>query len=659
MNRFIARKLMLGLASYGFAATSLAGPRAGYPAARQESIAERHFGLTYYDSFRWMENQDDPELIAWTHAQNRFALAQLGTAVDTLAPEFEALLAPSPLKSKGVEFGDERVNLRDRFRPDASSAVFDGSPESPSGKLKVEHVADAKSDYGMLRILDDTGAAKPDVLFAKFSQVFWTSEDAFLYLSDRDSRLGGATSVIRSHRLGTTQAEDRLVFEAKKAIHSLALYKVDGRFVLMEWVDDKTSLSFLDVDTGALTPILAPAEGTLLPFEARGTKLYALDFRSAPLGEVVTIDVNAARLETLVPAHAHALDQAALAGDQLYVSYLHDVESRLYRFDGAKTGLVPIDLPGAGSVMLKAEEGELGVAFSSYTEKATIWVLNKETGALVLKSGTREPPFPLEASKTFYTAHDGRQVPIWIIRKLGTALTPSTPMYLYGYGGFSVNILPALSRDTLPWLQRGGVVAMATLPGGLEYGEDWHRAGWRGNKRKVFDDFAAAARHLIAQGYTNPDKIAISGASNGGLLVGATINLYPDLFRVAVPEVGVMDLTKFQLFTGGKWWVDEYGDRMDREAFFNQYSLSPYHQLRPRRYPATLVMTADADDRVVPTHSYKYAARLQQVQDPSRLALLWTRRGGSHGWSTGTVKEAARARAVKWAFIMQELGVQP
>lgn len=637
----------------------VAEARPAYPTARRESISERHFGVIYHDNYRWMENLDDPGVGAWVNAQNQFTATTLGTPVDVLAQEFELILNPT-LEASDIPHNLKKRRLFERFRPFADTDGLGSSTTSPSGTYSATTVTDSGSDLSVLQISDAQGNAQADVMHVKFPTIVWESETSFIYTSDRDGRLGDSTSLVRRHKIGTKQRDDTVIFTAKAAIDNLELYKIGGRLLLMEWVENKTAVYDLDSSNGNLTTVIQPSNGMFFPFDARGTKIYFTDYRQAPMGEVRTFDLATSQFATVVPTQANVLDQVVMIGNDIYITLLEDVESRLYRVNPTTQTLTAITLPGSGTAYLESggDGSQLSVYFTSYTEKASTWLLDRSTDTLMSQGGSRTPPFPLEASKTYYTAHDGRQVPIWLVRREGTALTPQTPTYLYGYGGFSINILPALSRETLPWLKRGGVVAMATLPGGLEFGEEWHKAGALNNKRNVFDDFAAAARHLIDSGYTSSDKIAISGASNGGLLVGATANLYPTLFRAAVPEVGVMDLTKFQLFTGGKWWVDEYGDRDNRTAFLNQYALSPYHNLKRMKYPATLVMTADADDRVVPSHSYKYAARLQEYQDDSRLALIWTRHGGSHSWLTGTVKESALARAVKWAFIMQELDVQ-
>ena len=295
--------------------------------------------------------------------------------------------------------------------------------------------------------------------------------------------------------------------------------------------------------------------------------------------------------------------------------------------------------------------------FTNYHQPLSGWAFDRQKMALTLDMPAENPPFPIESFRVFYKAHNRKNAAIWIVKHKDTQLNRNTPVYLYGYGGFRINIKPGYVKQYLPWLKRGGVIAVATLPGGLEMGEKWHRAGALENKGNVFKDFSSAAKTLFQLGYTRRGRLAIGGGSNGGLLVAATVNRYPKLFKAAVPEVGVLDMTSFELYTGGKWWMSEYGSRNNAAQFMNLMAVSPYHNIRNQKYPDILTMTADLDDRVVPSHSYKYVARLQSWNFPGQISLLYTKRDGSHSSRSGTIEAQADYLATKWSFMMSSLNL--
>ena len=316
--------------------------------------------------------------------------------------------------------------------------------------------------------------------------------------------------------------------------------------------------------------------------------------------------------------------------------------------------LKQIKFEESGSIFFNKVKKELHVVHTHYNVAPTVWKVDHNKNIFTLVKET-ESPFPMDAYKIYYTAHNGKKVPIWILKKSDVVLSNKTPCYIYGYGGFRVNLLPAYNEEYLPWLKKGGCIAFVTLPGGLEYGENWHKEGAGLNKINVFNDFANAARTLYMSQVSSPDKAGIGGASNGGLLVAATMNLYPKLFQAAVPEVGVLDMTRFELFSGGKWWTKEYGTRYIKKDFHNLFNISPYHQLKPNKYPHTLVITSDLDDRVVPSHSYKYAAKLQELKPWDRVAFLYTRKLSSHSRKSGTINERIKYLSYKWSFLNKTL----
>ena len=384
-----------------------------------------------------------------------------------------------------------------------------------------------------------------------------------------------------------------------------------------------------------------------------------MSFLKQDMGEIVTYDTAARKFATVVSARDVPLDKAVLIGKDLYLTYVRNGAHELVRFELGSGTMRLIDLPAQGSVEVTGADssGEVGFKLQTYTAGADTYAYNPNTGGVRLVKEGERPDVALDATLVTYTPYEGWTAPIWVVKRQDIGLSPETPMYLYGYGGFRTNILPSYDSVYLPWLRRGGAVAFVILPGGLEYGEAWHRLGMLENKRNVFDAFARAAKTLIKKGWTKPQKIAIGGASNGGLLAAATAFYYPTLIRATVPEVGVLDMTRFSLFTGGSHWIAEYGDRDNAGDYRYLISISPYHNLRKGlQHPATLVVTSDQDDRVVPAHSYKFVARMQATL-PGVRALLHVARGTGHGVLWATPEENVRTASIIWSFIMAELGM--
>jgi prolyl oligopeptidase len=663
----IASARILALALAAAAPTAMAGNER--PFARVETLVDERFGITYADPYRWMENTHDPELSVWLDDEERYTATSVGgTTFEALVGEFTALQDTEAFRfgptAKDIERRMLRIRPRHELRSSPEAVGIDwGTPSSPTGKYQAVTDSETGSDLEVVKIQQGTdGGFLSDVLTMKFGTIMWDADEtSFVYLTDRDGRLGGTTPIIRRHELGSRQIDDDTIYEAERADIWLSLFKLGDQAYLMRSDENGDSLDTIDLATGALSPVIPAEPGSLELFDFADGKLWFVSYRDLGTGQIVTFDLATSTFATVVGSGELAIESATRQGGDLFISYIRDAASEVVRIDsaGARTTLA---LPGLGWAWLDASEQNLDVYLMSYDKNTLSLRFNRQTGALDTLAPAVPTPFPVTATREFYQA-DGltpSAVPVWVIRRSDVALTPETPVYLYGYGGFAVNILPWFDETYVPWLERGGAVAIATLPGGREYGEAWHRQGNLTEKVRVFDAFAAAGQFLIGKGWTSSERLAIGGVSNGGLLVGSTANLYPHLFAAAVPEVGVMDLTRFQLFTGGKWWISEYGNRDDRGSFVNQFGLSPYHNVTndgtPR--PAILVMTADADDRVVPTHSYKYAARVQATWPASRRALLNVRHGGSHSSRTGAKGEVVRSLATKWAFLIQELGLE-
>lgn len=627
-----------------------------YPQTPREPVSFTRFGIPYIDNFKWMENRDDPRLGKWIAEQNNHTHNQLkGPLFEQLKQEYFEIWGTD----RGIaDFpAHEQHHFLQRMRPDFFKR---NQKASSSDKYEVDFKSDSRSDHTIVQIRRKEGERDiVDVIVAKWPQIIWDEEgESFLYTSDADSRTGGYVPSLRRHVVGKKQILDKTLYQAQTYDSWLDVSKDDKGLFLWEGRGDEVTILSFNEETQQATKLHTLQE-YFSPIGEREGKIIAITFDGSPMGRIVSFDMASGKMTDLVPERSHHLERAVYLKDTFFLIYIEDVETRLYRFDLKlkKFELVELGQGGGTHNLSVHEDDKLIVYFQSYIQPISSWRYNWDDKKFELSVGANFESYAvdLSATKIHYTAHNGQKVAIWLVKAKSTQFTRSTPTYLYGYGGFRINILPSYPKYYMPFLKRGGVLAVVTLPGGLEYGEDWHKAGARLNKKNVFDDFASAAKTLISMGYTSSSKLAIGGASNGGLLVGATTNLYPELFRVALPAVGVLDLTNFELFTAGKWWTDEYGFRDNRIDYLNQMKLSPLHNLRNRQYPAVLVTTADLDDRVVPSHSYKYAAKLQQLKANDRKALIYVKRGGSHSRYSGTMESRANEFGYIWNFVLSEL----
>jgi prolyl oligopeptidase len=627
------------------------------PTRNEQPTWEKNHGITVYDPYRWLEVLDDPNLAPWIREQNSQTKAALDAEIyAAVRTEFETYYGTKSLADRPDGWLDHHERGNDWRRDPAGGrapGLTQSEMTSPSGRYELRATSDSSSDLQVIRIFDTQNQAfLSDLLITKFIEVLWAADEAsFIYTYDGDGRTGESFPGIKEHKLGTAQNLDRVIYEPAHPDTSITLFKADDTFVMQESRGYQERFATLEPATGAVQEILGWSAGVSSAIAAEAGVLYLKAYRLAANGNVLSLTLADGQLAVAVPETELALDQVVKIGSAYYLAYVRNAEHALFVYrDGQAT---EIALPAqGGGVSIYEAAGELNFSFASYSALASTWRVDPATLATEVVTPAERTPVDVVAEKVFYTSSSGIQAPIWLIRASTTKLDENTPVYLYGYGGFRINLLPYFTYSILPWLTRGGVYAVVTLPGGLEFGESWHQAGMRLNKRAVFDDFAAAGRHLVSLGYTSPKKLAIGGGSNGGLLVGSTMNLYPNDFQAAVPEVGVMDLTRFELFTAGKWWTDEYGSRSSARDYRNMLALSPLHNLRRRAYPHTMVMTADLDDRVVPSHSYKYAARLQAVQQDGRDALLYVKRGGSHSSRSGTKAAFLDYITTKWTFLL-------
>lgn len=666
-------------------ATAPAPAPIAYPATRTADVAEEQFGVVVADPYRWLENdvRNDAEVAGWVEAQNKVTNAFLDTL--PLQAAFEKRLTELydyerfgvPVKKGGHYFYTHNTGLQNQsvlfvrdsvdgegrqlidpnlWSKDGATALAEWTP-SEDGKLLAYSIQDGGTDWRVVRVMDvASGKLLDDELkWLKYSgDVAWAKDGKGFYYSRFPEPAKGQTYQEQSlnqsvwyHRLGTPQSADRKVFATPglpKRGHHVTVSD-DGRWLIIstgEGTDNVNEVRILDLSKKGSKP-RALITGLDHEWSYVGNKGSTFFFRTdsgAPMKRIVTIDVarSAVKPVTVVPEQQSVIAGSALVGDKLVATYLVDAktEARVFALDG--TPVTTLALPGIGdaggfSGKLGDEEGFF--YFTSFNRPTTIYRYDSASGAVSPWAAPKVAfnPDDFTVEQRFYASKDGTRVPMFIVRKKGS--NGPAPTLLYGYGGFDISLTPAFSASNLAWVDRGGTYVVANIRGGGEYGKAWHEAGRLKNKQNVFDDFIAAGEYLKANGIAAPDGLAIRGGSNGGLLVGAVVNQRPDLFDAATAAVGVMDMLRFDRWTAGRYWVDDYGHPDREEDFRILHAYSPYHNIKGgRAYPPLLVTTADTDDRVVPGHSFKYIAMLQNtgdVGDSPHLIRIETRAGHGSG----------------------------
>ncbi|MBJ7445011.1 MAG: S9 family peptidase [Sphingobium sp.] len=692
------------------AAIDAAGQGLRYPAAKRLDLVEDHFGVKVADPYRWLENdlRADPAVQDWVAEENaltrRYIDGLAGRAA--LKKRMQALLSHGrytvPRKAGGRYFYGYNKGLQNQtplyvregldgpqrllidpndWAKDGASALAEWTP-SPDGRTLAFAVQEAGSDWRTLRLLDvDTGKVLDDrIEWVKFSTLAWDGRgEGFFYSrypapqGDTAFRSANENQQLFYHRVGTAQAQDRLIYatpDRPKLSHTAQVTN-DGRWLVIssfEGIDPRREVHVAALDGGPIKPrrlVKGPVQDWRL-IGSRGSTLYFITDDHAPRLRVVTLDAAQPRRkpQLVVAERADALAGGSLVGNRLILAYMTQAETiaELVELDGRKVGDVP--LPGMGTAAgFGGRDGdpETFFSFSGFTTPSSIYRFDTSTLQSQLFAQPDLPFNPDEfgVEQISYVSKDGTRVPMTVIRKKALAdRAIAAPTILYGYGGFNISLTPGYSATRLAWLEQGGVYAIANLRGGGEFGKAWHEAGRGPNKQNVFDDFIAAAEYLKANGYTTPDGLAIEGRSNGGLLVGAVVNQRPDLFAAALPAVGVMDMLRFDRFTAGRYWVDDYGSPGRAEDFPLLYGYSPYHNiLSGKDYPAILVTTADTDDRVVPAHSFKYAAALQAADVGSRPRLLRVESRAGHG-AGKPIDKLIDEYADSYAFLASFTGLQ-
>ena len=681
--------------------------RFAYPISEKLDVTDDYHGTVVADPYRWLEDLDSPETVAWVKEQNDITFDYLHAIPERAAllkrlktvwnyPRYgipvvregkyfythnDGLQNQSPLYVADSLDDEPRLLLDPNQLDDDGTTALDDWVVSDDGKLVAYGLQMDGSDWRQWRILDvATGETLDDHLrWIKFSGVAWTPDSQGFYYSrydepDQQEEFTGINyfQKLYYHKLGDPQSKDRLIYERsdQKEWGFDAHVTEDGNYlVITVWRGTERTHQVFIQD---LTEPQSQVREIITGFDADygligndGTTLWFQTDNSAPRHRVIAIDLqNPARdkWRELIPESEETLRNVSHVGGIFIASYLKDAHSvvRLFAEDGTSRG--EIELPGIGSAYGFGGRADATETFYSFTNFTTPGSIYRYDVASATSSVFRQPNVDFdsddyETQQVFFASKDGTKIPMFITSRRGVKLGGNNPTLLYAYGGFNISKTPSFSIENLVWMEQGGIYAMPNLRGGGEYGRPWHEAGMKEKKQNVFDDFQAAAEYLIEQKYTSPEKLAIRGGSNGGLLVGACMTQRPELYRAAIPAVGVMDMLRYHKFTIGWAWVSEYGSADDPDEFKTLLAYSPLHNIKPGTcYPATLVTTADHDDRVVPGHSYKFAATLQAVQACDHPTLIRIETSAGHGAGTPTSKQI-EAAADRLAFLVDQLGV--
>jgi prolyl oligopeptidase len=688
------------------------GPPVKYPETKTVDQTDTYHGTTVADPYRWLEDdvRKSPEVAAWVAEQNKVTDAYLAKlpyrdAIKKRITElwdYEKISAPSKtgglyffsrndgLQNQSVIYVQSSLKAEPRKLLDPNTLSKDGTvalagfTPSDDAKYAAYGLAEAGSDWNTWKVMDvATGKTLADDLhWIKFSSVSWTADGrGFFYSRFPEPQEGQAFQSLNTdmklyyHRLGTPQGDDVLVYERpdhpKWGVNGGVTD--DGRYLVISVNDGTTSrksrIYYRDLlePYGTAIELIGNHDNKWELVGNSGPVFYMMTDWHAPKMQLISIDIrkpDPKNWTTIVPEAKDTLEGVSYVGGQFICTYLQDAKTAVKIYETGGTLAREVEFPSIGTAAGfggKPSDTETFYTFSSFATPPTVYRFDTVTGKSeqLRQAKVKFDPTQYEVKQVFAKSKDGTKIPMFIAHKKGIKLDGTNPTLLYGYGGFNISLTPSFSISRVDWMEMGGVYALANLRGGGEYGDAWHRAGTKANKQNVFDDFIAAAEYLVHEKYTSPKKLAIQGGSNGGLLVGATICQRPDLFGAALPAVGVMDMLRFQRFTAGRYWVDDYGSSDNADEFPALYKYSPYHNLKPgTKYPATLVTTADTDDRVVPGHSFKFTARIQACQagDAPVLSRIETKAGHGAGKPTTKVIEEV---ADQWAFLVANLDFKP
>lgn len=677
-----------------------------YPQTKKSDQADNYFGTQVADPYRWLEDDNSEETKQWVDAQNKVTFDYLATipyrekirqrleniwnypkySAPFRAGENYFFYKNDGLQNQSVLYiqkgldGIPEVFLDPNTLSEDGTAALTFTRASKDGKYLGYGVAQAGSDWQEFFVMDIATKEKTNdhIQHIKFSGMSWY-KDGFFYTrypkpeEGKELSSQNEYSQVFYHKIGTTQDADKLIYEDNehpkrgKGVWATE----DEKYLLLalsEGATNNNALYFKEAGKkdASFKPIVERIENSYDVIDNIGDKLLVATNKNAPKYKVVLIDPknpSEENWQVIIPEKEEVLNNISAAGGKLFAEYMKDVSSRIYVYDMKGNLQNEVTLPtlgNAGGFGGKKEDTIVFYNFTSYIYPSTIFKYNIRTqeSSVFHKSEIDFDPEKYETKQVFFSSKDGERIPMFITHKKGLTLDGNNPTLLYGYGGFNISVSPSFSTSKIILLENGGVYAVVTLRGGSEYGEEWHKAGMLLNKQNVFNDFIGAAEYLINKKYTSSEKLAISGRSNGGLLVGATMTQRPDLFKVALPAVGVMDMLRFHKFTIGHAWVPEYGSSEDSVQFYNLYSYSPVHNIKEGvGYPATLVTTADHDDRVVPAHSYKFIATLQEKHQGNNPVMIRIESKAGHGSGKPTSK-IIEEEADIWAFVFKNLGVE-
>ena len=716
LNRTILFAALIALSACGrsdapdttAAESSPAPSTIDYPETTTVDHVDSYHGVDIADPYRWLEDdvRESEAVKSWVDAQNDVTFKYLAAIEEreiiekrmTKLWDYERYGIPAKeggryyysyndgLMNQNVIYTLPSLDAEPRLLLDPNGWSDDGTVAlasyfpSPDGKHVAYLVQDGGSDWRVAKVIDaETGELKADELeWLKFTGLAWAKDGSGFYYSrypetseEEKFQSLNMNQAVYFHELGAPQADDRLVYASPDNPewgHSAEISDDGEHLVITVWkgTDDRYQIVHQDLAAGDSEPEFL-IEGWDYDYTFIGNvgrELYFRTNRDAPKNRLIAIDIDNPgddNWREIIAESEDVLDGVSLVGGKIIADYMQDAQTvvKVFSLTGEQTGTV--NLPGIGTASGfggSLDDPETFFVYTSFDTPTTVNRLDIETGEVTV---FRQPevdfdPADYVVEQVFYESKDGTRVPMFISHHRDVEMDGNTPTMLYGYGGFNISMTPSFSITRLAWMEMGGVYAVANLRGGGEYGKEWHQAGTKLQKQNVFDDFIAAGEYLVEAGYTNPDKLAIFGGSNGGLLVGAVTNQRPDLFGAAIPAVGVMDMLRFHKFTAGRFWVDDYGSADNsREEFDALYAYSPYHNVEQgAEYPAVMVTTADTDDRVVPGHSFKYAAALQKAQggDAPVLIRIETRAGHGSGKPTEMVIEEY---ADRWAFLVENL----
>jgi len=685
-----------------------------YPSSQKVDQIDDYHGVKVQDPYRWLEDPDSEETKAWVEAQNKVTFGyleeipvreQIKERVTKLW-NYEKYGIPfkegnryfyfknDGLQNQSVLYTLTSLDAEPTVLLDPNTLSEDGTIAlsdltiSEDGKLMAYGLSTSGSDWKEWKVREiETGKDREDhIKWVKFSGASWTHDSKGFFYSRYDE-LNEATKLedinyyhkLYYHKLGTPQSEDILIYhrpDEKEWMFGAGVTE-DGRYLIISigrGADPKNLIFYKDLQTpdAPIVELISEFEASYSFIDNDGSLFWVSTDLDAPRGRLIAIDINnppspllskgeiQGGWKEILPQAEETLERVGILNNQFVADYLKDARSSIKIFDLKGSLVREVELPGIGSAGGfggKRYDTETFYAFTGFTTPATIYRYNMVTGGNTI---FRQPNVDFnsaeyETKQVFYKSKDGTQIPMFITHKKGLSLDGSNPTYLYGYGGFNVSLTPSFSVSRLVWMEMGGVYAVPNLRGGGEYGEEWHQAGTKLNKQNVFDDFIAAAEWLIENKYTKPEKLAIAGGSNGGLLVGACMTQRPELFAAAIPAVGVLDMLRFHKFTIGWAWCSEYGSPENEEEFKALYAYSPLHNLKPgTSYPATMITTADHDDRVVPAHSFKFAAALQEAHEGEKPVLIRIETKAGHGAGKPTAKIIEEI-ADEWAHLVRAL----